>query len=110
MNHSVDYDKQFDILRIREVGNGNFDYYGETQENGLITEFRDTNTNELKGFEIHDFMKQIGINQTYTEVYNKAIDDFVNTLLNWKTDDEKYRTFEDVCYEITKKLKNQQGG
>lgn len=61
MNHSIDYDNRFDILRIREVGKGNFDYYGETQENGLITEFRDMNTDELKGFEIHNFMKQIGM-------------------------------------------------
>ena len=48
MNHSIVYDKEFDILRIREIGKGNFDYYGETQENGLIVEFRDMNTDELK--------------------------------------------------------------
>ena len=41
--------------------NGKCDDYGETQENGLITEFRDMNTDELKGFEIHNFMKQLKI-------------------------------------------------
>lgn len=61
MEHSIDYDEKFDILRIREVGKGNFDYYGETQANGLITEFRDMKTDELKGFEIMDFMKQLGL-------------------------------------------------
>ena len=61
MKHSIVYDEKFDILRIREEGKGNFDYYGVTQDNGLITEFRDMKTDELKGFEIMDFMKQIGV-------------------------------------------------
>ena len=58
MEHWISYDERFDILRIREVGKGNFDYYGETQENGYITEFRDMETEELRGFEIMDFKKR----------------------------------------------------
>ena len=59
MKHYIDYDEQYDILRIREVGKGNFDYYVESQDNGRIHEFRDINTDELKGFEIWDFMKYL---------------------------------------------------
>lgn len=47
MEHVIDYDEKFDVLRIREIGKGNFDYYGVTQDNGLITEFRDMQTDEV---------------------------------------------------------------
>ena len=57
------YDEKFDILRIREVGKGNFDYYVESQDNGYIHEFRDVETDELKGFEIWDFMKNLNSNR-----------------------------------------------
>lgn len=69
MEHVIDYDEKFDVLRIREIGKGNFDYYGVTQDNGLITEFRDMQTDELKGFEIIDFMKQLCIKKV-TDVTN----------------------------------------
>ena len=59
MKHYIDYDEKYDILRIREVGKGNFDYYAESQDNGYIHEFRDMETDELKGFEIWDFMKNL---------------------------------------------------
>ena len=59
MKHYIDYDEKYDILRIREVGKGNVDYYVESQDNGYIHEFRDINTDELKGFEIWDFMKNL---------------------------------------------------
>lgn len=59
MKHVIIYDAKFDILRIREVGKCNFDYYVEPQDNGYIHEFRDMETNELKGFEIWDFMKHL---------------------------------------------------
>lgn len=62
MKHYIDYDSEFDILRIREEGKGNFDYYGETQDDGNITEFHDMSTDELKGFEIHNFSKYIKMN------------------------------------------------
>lgn len=63
MNHYIKYDEEYDILRIREVGKGNFDYVGEYQDNDYIIEFRDIETNELKGFEIHDFMKHLNNNK-----------------------------------------------
>lgn len=56
MNCSIIYDKANDILRIREVGKGNFDYYVISQDNEYIHEYRDFETDELKGFEIWDFM------------------------------------------------------
>lgn len=56
MNCSITYDKANDILRIREVGMGNFDYYVKSQDNEYIHEFRDFKTDELKGFEIWNFM------------------------------------------------------
>ena len=59
MEHYINYDPKYDILRIREVGKGNFDYYVESQDNGYIHEFRDMETGELKGFEIWDFMKRL---------------------------------------------------
>lgn len=63
MEHIITYDEKFDILRIREVGKGNFDYYVESQDNGYIHEFRDVETDELKGFEIWDFMKNLNSNK-----------------------------------------------
>lgn len=59
MEHYIDYDKEYDILRIREVGKCNFDYYAESQDNGYIYEFRDMKTDELMGFEIWGFYEAL---------------------------------------------------
>jgi len=63
MEHVITYDEKFDILRIREVGKGNFDYCVESQNGGYIHEFIDIESGELKGFEIWDFMKHLNANK-----------------------------------------------
>ena len=39
------------------------------------------------------------------EIRAKAIDEFVDALLNYQSQDEKYKSFSDVCYEIAEQLK-----
>ena len=34
-----------------------------------------------------------------------AIDEFVNALINYQSQDEEYKSFSDVCYEIAEQLK-----
>lgn len=41
----------------------------------------------------------------YSDGYAKGIDDLVNGLLNWKSQDEEYKSFSDVCNEIADQLK-----
>ena len=41
----------------------------------------------------------------YSDGYAKGIDDLVNGLLNWKSQDEEYKSFSDVCNEIAEQLK-----
>ena len=69
--HNIDYDHKFDILRIREDGKGNFDYYGDTQDNGYITEFRDFDNDELKGFEISYLMRHCLFGDKYNDYIDK---------------------------------------
>lgn len=40
-----------------------------------------------------------------TEIRAKAIDEFVNALINYQSQDEEYKSFSDVCYEIAEQLK-----
>jgi hypothetical protein len=56
------YDEKYDILYIREEGKGNFDYYGDEDDNGIVR-FLDMSTNELKGFMIYDLTKRLGISK-----------------------------------------------
>ena len=58
--YNIVYDEEYDILYIREKGKGNFDYYGEDDDNG-ITRLLDQNTDELKGFIIFDLAKRLGL-------------------------------------------------
>ena len=39
------------------------------------------------------------------EIREKAIDEFINKLLNWKSKDEEYKSLSDVCYEIAEEMK-----
>lgn len=39
------------------------------------------------------------------EIRAKAIDEFVEALLNYQPQDEDYKSFSDVCYEVAEKLK-----
>ena len=39
------------------------------------------------------------------EIRAKAIDEFDNALINYQSQDENYKSFSDVCYEIAEKLK-----
>lgn len=39
------------------------------------------------------------------EIRAKAIDEFVNALINYQSQDENYKSFSDVCYEIAEQLK-----
>lgn len=41
------------------------------------------------------------------EIRAKAIDEFVNALLNYQSQDEDYKSLSDVCYEIAEKLKGE---
>ena len=41
----------------------------------------------------------------YSDGYAKGIDDLANGLLNWKSQDEEYKSFRDVCNEIAEQLK-----
>ena len=43
--------------------------------------------------------------QAYDEGYAKAIDEFINELINWKPQDEEYISFSDVCNEIAERMK-----
>lgn len=44
---------------------------------------------------------------TEGEIRAKAIDEFVNALLNYQSQDEDYKSLSDVCYEIAEKLKGE---
>ena len=41
------------------------------------------------------------------EIRAKAINEFVNALLNYQSQDEDYKSLSDVCYEIAKQLKGE---
>ena len=55
-----------------------------------------------KGFEEN---RKAGYKHGYADGYAKGIDDLVNGLLNWKSQDEEYKSFRDVCNEIAEQLK-----
>lgn len=59
--------------------------------------------NQMKGNEF--FNSDSPVVRVDEKSYNKAIDDFINKLLNWKSKDEDYKSFSDVCYEVAEKLK-----
>lgn len=44
---------------------------------------------------------------TEGEIRAKAINEFVNALINYQSQDEEYKSFSDVCYEIAEKLKGE---
>lgn len=41
----------------------------------------------------------------YKRIRDNAIDEFVNALLNYQSQDEDYKSLSDVCYEIAEQLK-----
>lgn len=45
-------------------------------------------------------MKDLAIHER-----NSAIDEFVHELLNYKPQDEEYKSFEDICNEVANRLK-----
>lgn len=47
--------------------------------------------------------------ELYKEIRAKAIDEFVDKLINWKPQDEEYMSLHDVCYKIAEQLKGNEG-
>ena len=74
------YDDKFDILYIREEGKGNFDYYGDEDENGVV-KFLDQDTDELKGFMIYGFANRLGLTtkEKIVDHINEVIEEDVET-------------------------------
>lgn len=44
------------------------------------------------------------IDEFENTVYNQALEDFAEKILNWKAPDEEYRSFKDAVNEVKKRL------
>lgn len=51
--------------------------------------------------------RAIGTVEEVKEIRNNSIDEFIDELLNWKPQDEEYRSLCNVCYEIAEQLKKE---
>ena len=95
--------EEFKALKNKHIGKDNM-----VISSSDLMKILNSDSKELKevrkGFEEN---RKAGYKHGYADGYAKGIDDLVNGLLNWKSQDEEYKSFSDVCNEIAESLKGE---